>query len=107
MGNKFRMLRIVSTILKILAWLVLVLGVLGGCATLVLGLAGGSSARGEFGPLAGLLSGAVGGVVLILFALLYFLFIYAYGELISLLIALEENTRLTAERLQSMSKPSS
>jgi hypothetical protein len=100
-------LRIVATILKIIAWIVLVLGFLGGCATLVLGLAGASTSRGEFGPLAGLLGGALGGVVLIIFALLYFLFIYAYGELISLLIALEENTRLTAERLQSMTKPNS
>ena len=105
MQNKFRVLRIVSSILKILAWVVLVLGVLGGCGTLALGLVGGSSARGDFGPLAGVLGGAVGSVVLLIFALFYFLFIYAYGELIALLIALEENTRLTAERLQSTTKP--
>lgn len=106
MVAKFRVLRIVSTILKILAWIVLVIGVLGGCAVLVFGIVGGSNAR-ELGPLAGLLGGTFGGLIAIFVALFYFLIIYAYGELISLLIALEENTRLTAERLQAMNKPSS
>ena len=103
MERKFRVLRIVASILKILAWIGLVLGVLGGCGTLTIGLLAGGSSPRELGPL-GILGGAVGGVVLILFALLYFLFIYAYGELISLLIALEENTRLTAERLKEPPK---
>ncbi len=104
MERKFRVLRIVATIVKVIAWIVLVVGVLGGCGTLVLGLLAGSSGpRGggaEFGPLAGLLGGAVSGLVVIVLALIYFLFLYAYGELIYLLLALEENTRLTAERLK-------
>ncbi len=108
MQKKFRILRIVATILKIIAWIVLVLGVLGGCGTLVFGLmAGGASSRGgvgDFGPLAGALGGAASGLVIIVIAFLYFVFIYAYGELINLLLALEENTRLTAERLQEMTK---
>ncbi len=109
MGNKFRVLRIVATIIKILAWIVLVLGVLGGCASLVLGLMGGAGTqRGGGAELAilGGLFGAFGGIVFIIISLLQFLFLYAFGELISLLIALEENTRLAAERLQT-TKPSS
>ncbi len=109
MGNKFRVLRIVATIIKILAWIILVLGVLGGCASLVLGLMGGAATpRGGGAGLAilGGLFGAFSGVVVIIFAALQFLFLYAWGELIYLLLALEENTRLTAERLQAMNKPS-
>jgi hypothetical protein len=107
MEKKFRVLRIVATIIKVLAWIILVLGVLGGCLTLGGGLlAGGTGSRGggEFGPLAGLLTGAFGGIFVIIFSVLEFLFLYAFGELIHLLLALEENTRLTAERLQAMQK---
>jgi hypothetical protein len=109
MGNKFRVLRVVATIIKILAWIVLVLGVLGGCASLVLGLMGGAGGtpRGGGAELAilGGLFGAFSGVVVIIFAALQFLFLYAWGELIYLLLALEENTRFTAERLQATPKP--
>ncbi len=108
MGNRFRVLRIVATIIKILAWIVLVLGVLGGCASIVLGLMGGAGTpRGGGAELAvlGGLFGAFSGIAIIIFALLEFLFLYAFGELIYLLLALEENTRLTAERLQATTKP--
>ncbi len=42
------------------------------------------------------------GIGAIIGTLITFLILYAYGELISLLISLEENTRLTAERLAGL-----
>lgn len=104
MEKKFRVLRIVGTVYKVLAWLVLAVGVLGGCLTLAGGFVGGASPRSELGPVAGLLGGAFGGLVLIFITFVYFLFLYAFGDMIYLLLALEENTRLTAERLKETAK---
>ncbi len=44
----------------------------------------------------GVLGGIAGGMLLIFFSLLYFLFVFAFGDLLNLLISLEENTRRTA-----------
>ncbi len=105
MQQRYRVLRVVATILKILAVVVLLFGVLGACGALafgaVPGLAGaGSSSRDAFGiGVSGIVGGAIVGVGVLFGSLLYFLLLYAFGDVMSLLIALEENTRITAERL--------
>ena len=105
MQQRYRVLRVVATILKVLAVVVLLFGVLGACGALafgaVPGLAGaGSNSRDAFGiGVGGIVGGAVVGVGLLFGSLLYFLILYAFGDMMSLLIALEENTRVTAERL--------
>jgi hypothetical protein len=44
MEKKFKILRIVATIWKVIAWIVLVVSVLGGCGSLVFGLMGAAPA---------------------------------------------------------------
>ncbi len=104
MVKKFRVLRIVAVIWKVIAWIVLVASILGGCGTLVLGLmaggAGASSNNALGAMLGGALGGAVTGLIAILFGILYFIFLYAFAELVDVMLALEENTRATAELLK-------
>ncbi|MCL4394911.1 MAG: hypothetical protein M1482_08950, partial [Chloroflexi bacterium] len=54
------------------------------------------------------LGGAIGGAITGLFAIfvgvLYFLFLYAFAELVDVLIALEANTRATADQLKNIAK---
>jgi hypothetical protein len=111
MQKKFRVLRIVAVIWKVLAWIVLVISVLGGCVTVAMGLmaggAGSASARSAdaFGVLlGGALGGAITGLLAILLGILYFIFLYAFAELVDVMLALEENTRATAELLKQTSK---
>ncbi len=110
MENKYRVLRIVATIWKVLAWIVLVVSVLGGCGSLAFGLmAGGANTGVGGGGAAQLLGGAIGGVIsavlAIFFGVLYFLFLYAFAELVDVVIALEANTRSTADQLKNLAKP--
>lgn len=106
MVKKFRVLRIVAVIWKVLAWIVLVISVLGGCFTLAMGLIGGASAARSSDMLGLGLGGVVGGVVTalaaIFFGILYFVFLYAFAELVDVMLALEENTRATAEQLKTI-----
>ena len=106
MEKKYRVLRIVATIWNVLAWIVLVLSVLGGCGTLALGVLGGAAARsnGVLGLGGGLIGGGITALVAIFFGVLYFVSLYAFAELVDVMLALEENTRATAEQLKNMAK---
>ena len=75
MHKKYRVLRLISAIYKIMGWLILVLGVVSGCISVVLGFLGSAGFfRGsEFNPLTGLL----GGLALVVLAVLCFLSLYA------------------------------
>lgn len=102
MQRKFSVLRVVGTIFKVLGWIVLVMGLLSACLLIAVSAmgAGGAAGRDALGlGVGGVLGGVIGGLVVIFATLLYFLFLYAFGDLIFLLISLEENTRITAERL--------
>ncbi len=104
METRFRSLRIIASILKILAWIALVGGILAGIGTLIAGIAGGrailpSGAGSDMATL-GLLGGTIGGLVaglgILLVSFLNFLFLYATGDAIDLALAIEQNTRETA-----------
>jgi hypothetical protein len=103
--KRFEILRFFSGLLKVLAWINLVLAIL---SAIGIALAGGQveSLLGEqFLALTPLVAG-FGGIVVSIFVLLgglfYFVFLYALGELIALQVAVEENTRLTAALLLKM-----
>lgn len=106
--KRFDILRFFSGLLKVLAWINLVLAIL---SAIGIALAGGQAgailqlAGEQFAPLASTIAG-MGGILLAVFVLLgglfYFVFLYAMGELLSLQIAVEENTRLTAALLLKM-----
>lgn len=108
MEKKFIVLRIVAFIWKIVAWVLLVLSVLGGCGILVtLVMAGNQFSRQASVPGLGLLGGAGGivmAVVVILAGLFYFISLYAVAEIIDVMLALEENTHATVEQLKNIAK---
>jgi hypothetical protein len=110
--KRFDILRFFSGLLKVLAWINLVLAIL---SAIGMALAGGQLgpflelAGAQFAPMASMIAG-FGGIVLAVFVLLgglfYFVLLYALGEMISLQIAVEENTRLTAALLLKMHQDS-
>jgi len=114
MEKRYRALRTIGTIYKVLAAIVAgitLLSILGLCATSILGGVGQAAfSRGSgFGVFGGLFGGVLGALILSVFAIIYggaiSLTLYAFGEGIDLLLALEENTRLTAMALQHQANP--
>ena len=109
MEKKYKILRIVAFVWKIVAWVILVISVLGGCASLVMTLMAGNQLSRQTSALGlGMLGGTVGGitiaVVAILVGLFYFISLYAVAEMIDVALALEENTRATSEQLKNIAK---
>lgn len=96
MEHRFTALRIIGTVFKVLAWLVLILGLLGAIAALASGFLLGESAGLLGMNLGEPLFGVAGFVVLLLFSIINFLFLYAVGESIYLLLSMEESSRRTA-----------
>jgi hypothetical protein len=106
--KRFGVLRFFGTLLKVIAWIVLILSIL---AAIGVALAGGSlvdslgPALGDQSGMAGIISvggGILAGLFILIFGLMYFLFLYVAGESIHLQLAVEENTRLTAALLLRM-----
>jgi hypothetical protein len=105
--KRFGVLRFFGTLLKVIAWIVLVVSVLVAIGAvvfsssdLVTGLLGQSLPPGTETLAAG--GGIVVGIMLLIGGLLYFLVFYVAGESIHLQLAVEENTRLTAALLLRM-----
>ena len=86
-GTRYRALETISRILRVLAWVVLVLGGLGVLIAGVIALADE--------PASGLAI-LVGGALYVAFIALA---LFAYAELIRLMIDMESNTRRTAEAI--------
>jgi hypothetical protein len=82
-------LRTISSILKVVAWIIVVVG---GLSVVIAAIAAGASDDGGVG--AGLLTLILGGITVALYAL----FTFASSELLRLFIAVEENTRISAGR---------
>ena len=111
MERKYRALRTIGTIYKILGIIIGVLtllSILGFCATSVMGVGGAALGRDASAFFGGAFGGAVGTVIFAVFATLYggglAVTMYALGEGVDLLIALEENTRMTASLLEQRSE---
>lgn len=100
MDRQFTALRIIGTIFKILAWISLILGLLGAAAALIAGLtlAGQQSILGL--DLGGPLAGIALFVVILVIAIFNFLGLYAVGESVYLFLSIEESTRRTAYLIQ-------
>jgi hypothetical protein len=89
--QRYPFLRFTTAVLRILGWIVLVVGVIGSIG---------------YGIITGGIMGvfyAVGGVI---FSFLTWLFFLATRELLYLLIQVEENTRNTAERINTSEESS-
>jgi hypothetical protein len=107
--KRFGVLRFFGTLLKVLAWIVLLIAVLGAIVAVIASTAlpglqdtlGGLIPGVDIGLL-GAAGGIAAGIGLILFGVIYFLLLYVAGENIHLQLAVEENTRLTAALLLKM-----
>jgi len=111
--KRFGVLRVMGTLLKVIAWIVLIVAILGAIGlglastngdllTNLLGPALPPGVLANLGPAGGILAG----IALLIGGLIYFLIIYAAGESLHLQLALEENTRLTAALLLRMHQES-
>jgi hypothetical protein len=108
METKFRVLRIIGTLWKVLAWIALIGGILLAIGVLLAGILGsGGVLLRQFGQdpsvmpgAVGVVSGIAGFIITAIVSIIYFLLLYAVGELIYLLIAIEENTRRTMQLMQ-------
>lgn len=108
-AKHYQALRTIGSIYK-------VLGIIAGVLTilLVLGFCGFSTLGGGIlssfgdrygsglgaGPIVGFISGVIGSIVIIIYGGAISVTLYAAGELVYLILALEENTRATAALLQ-------
>jgi len=94
--EKYRFLPFAARVLRVVAWIVLVVGIIG---SIVLGIMTGGAENGAVGGLAGAVSGvlmAIGGVII---SFLTWVFLLTVRELLYLFMDVEENTRNTAERI--------
>jgi len=99
--RRFTALRIIGTVFKVLAWIGLILGLLGAIGTLILGFTL-SGQQGFLGLDLG--SPILASIAMFVFALIVavinFLILYAVGESVYVFLSIEENTRRTAYILQ-------
>jgi hypothetical protein len=112
METRFRALRVLSTLCKILGWVGLVLSILAGLAMLALAILGGrflSSYGYRYAPGlflfpgllgTGVLPGVIGFLASLLAGALSFLVFFASSEWIQLALSIEQNTRETAYYLR-------
>jgi len=110
-GKKFRALGLVSLVYKVVAWIILVAGVLFSVVVVVLGAVVGRA--GLVSPVleplpvisdvGNLWSGLAAGIVLLIGALIGFVLLLATSEIIQLGLAIERNTRETATYLRGES----
>lgn len=106
MEKRFRALRVVGTLYKVLGVIVLAIGIIGGTIACVGGIAGGAALRdmgSQFGmemPMrgAGILTAVLAAGASVLGSAIGGLTLFAVGEAIYLFLAIEENTRAAANR---------
>jgi hypothetical protein len=100
MDRRFTALRVIGTIFKVLAWIALILGILAAIGSLLLGFTLtnqlGITGLDVGGPLAGVALF----VIILIVAILKFLFLYAGGEFLYLFLSIEENSRRAAFFMQ-------
>ncbi len=109
MEKKFRALRTVSVVFKVLAWITLIGGILGALGAIIMGAVGGAAlARTPelrnlmplMGGGGGIIAGILSGLGILIGSLIGFVLFYAYAELVYLIIAIEHNTRESAYYLK-------
>jgi hypothetical protein len=111
MQHKFRALRIISTVYKILAWIMFVGGALAALLVVIVGVLqgrrGAPSAMMGMVPgaaqIVGPLAGVLAGIGLLIGALVLFVLMYAAAEVIDLGLSVEQNTREMALYLKGES----
>ncbi len=108
MEKNFRVLRIIGTLWKVLAWIALIGGILSSLGVLLVGILGSGGfvlrfLQQEAGTMPGAVSvvgSILGFIISLTVTIINFLILYAVGELIDLLLAIEKNTRQTMYLMQ-------
>ena len=102
--KKYKMLRFIAVLIKIFAFVAAGILVIVGLFMIISGAAASSRSTSlgttsvDMGP-AAFLGGAVGGLIMIIYAVFVFVFLYAYSEWMYVFMDIEENTRVTNEML--------
>ena len=107
--KRFDFLRFISALLKVFAWIVLILSILGAISTALFSTQVGSllgEQIGDYGWLFGGVGAIMSAVFVLFFGFVYFALLFALGESIALNLAVEENTRMTAALLLKMQQDS-
>jgi hypothetical protein len=97
---KYSFLPFAAKVLRVVAWIVLVVGVIG---SIVYGIISGNVANGSVGGIGAAAAGvfiAIGGVIV---SFLSWVFLLTARELLYLFMDVEENTRNTAESVANKS----
>jgi len=103
MKKRFGVLRVLSSILKILGIVTAALAVLGGLIAFVMSFAGGDMFQAMgIDSTGGVLAGLMGAFIIVVVGALYAVILYGYGELLMLLISMEENTFKTVKLLEDV-----
>lgn len=105
--KRFGVLRFFGSLLKVLAWIVLVISIIAAIGVAIAGTMGSSMTAELMGTVPGgdafaAGGGIIAGILFLIGGLLYFLALYVAGESLHLQLAVEENTRLTAALLLRM-----
>ena len=100
MQKKYGFLSFAARVLRVVAWIVLVVGVI---ASIGLGISTAGSANEVAGGLVGAVAGVFMAVVGVIVSFLAWVFLLTARELLYLLMDVEENTRNTAERVTKKS----
>ncbi len=112
MEPKFRALRTIGSIFRVLGYIALVLTILAALAFCGFSVIGASAVESSIaqqlgvssngaGLLGGIFGGLLGGILVLIYGGIISLWIIATGELIYLLIGIEENTRKTGFLIES------
>ncbi len=113
--KRFAVVRFFGVFMKIVAWIVLVLSILGAVGVVLLGqsssMANIAANSAPFltdlmGYGAGASMGVLGALAMIVGGIINFLLLYLIGETFHMALAMEENTRLTAALLLRMHQES-
>jgi len=109
MNKRYKVLRFIGSLYKVMGAALAIFTILGAIGSCLISIFSGSvmdsmmRSYSDYPGFSGLFSGVLGGVIAGFFLLLYggisAALLYAFGELIFLLIDIEENTRSVAIRL--------
>jgi hypothetical protein len=106
MEKRYTGLRLAGTVYKvigIIAGIITILAAIGICLTFALGGAAFTSSLGsDAGAIGsfGIVGGLVGSLLVLIYGGVMSIGVYAFGELMHLMVSMEENTRATAMLLQ-------
>jgi uncharacterized protein YqgC (DUF456 family) len=98
--QKYSFLPFAAKVLRVVAWVILVVGVIG---SIVFGIWTGGAQNGVLGEFAGALAGFFIAVLGIILSFLTWVSLLTARELLYLFMDVEENTRNTAERITKKS----